>query len=263
MPSITTGDGCRLAYSLDPPSGRPVLVLSNSLGTAMSMWAPQLAAFSARFRVLQYDSRGHGRSDAPPGAYGLDRLGCDVLELLDQLGIATAAFCGVSMGGMVGQWLGWRAPERVLALALCNTSAYMGPPAGWDQRIAAVRAGGMAAVAGSVAERWFTPAFRTASPDRVGDVVETFLRTDPGGYVGCCAAIRDMDQRRTATLIAAPTLVLAGDADPATPLEHSQQLARAIRGAELAVIQAAHLSNVEAPATFTDALLTFLHRAIG
>jgi 3-oxoadipate enol-lactonase len=258
--SFTTGDGCSLAYRLDPPSSRPVLVLSNSLGTTMDMWAPQIAPFSAHFRVLQYDSRGHGRSLAPPGGYSLDRLGRDLLELMDGLGIASAAFCGVSMGGMVGQWLGWRAPERVRALALCNTSAYMGPPSSWDERIAAVRAGGMAAVASGVADRWFTPAFRAASPDRVQAICSVLLQTDPVGYVGCCAAIRDMDQRRTAGLIAAPTLVLAGAADPATPVEHAQELAAAIGDAELRVVQAAHLSNVEAPAAFNDEVLGFLRR---
>ena len=263
MSSITTGDGCSLAFRFDPPSSRPVLVLSNSLGTAMEMWRAQIAAFSAHFRVLQYDSRGHGRSDAPPGAYSLDRLGRDVLELMDALEIATTAFCGLSMGGMVGQWLGWRAPERIRALALCNTSAFMGPPASWDERMAAVRARGMAAIAGSVAERWFTPTFRTASPDRVAAISEMFLRTDPGGYIGCCAAIRDMDQRRSVTLIEAPTLIVAGDQDPATPPEHAEQLAAAIRGSELAVLGAAHLSNVEAPVAFSEQVLAFLRRATG
>jgi 3-oxoadipate enol-lactonase len=255
---ITTGDGCRIAWRFDGPKNAPVLLLSNSLGTTMAMWAAQIDAFTRDFRVLRYDSRGHGASDVPPGAYSLDRLGRDAIELLDALDIATIHFCGLSKGGMVGQWLGVRAPERIDRLILCNTSPYMGPPGGWDDRIAAVVGGGMAAIGDAVIERWFTPGFR-ASGDPAPDAIRTqLLATDPKGYAGCCAAIRDMDMRQIATLIDRPTLVIGGDADPATPVEHSLALAGTIPGAALEILHAAHLSNVEQPAAFTRAALTFL-----
>lgn len=254
---IVTGDGCAIAYRLDGPEGAPVLLMSNSLGTAMAMWDAQMPAFTERFRVVRYDSRGHGRSDAPEGGYSIDRLGRDVVELVDALGIDRFHFCGLSKGGMVGQWLGWRAPERLDRLILANTSPYMGPPSGWDDRIRAVRTSGMTAVTEAVLERWFTPGFRARASAELDAVRQLLLDTKPHGYAGCCAAIRDMDQRRLLPLIAAPTLVIAGDADPATPIEHSHLLASRIAGAELRVLSAAHLSNVEQPEVFTEAVLAF------
>ncbi len=255
---VTTGDGCGIAYRVDGPDEAPVLILSNSLGTAMAMWEPQLAAFAARFRVLRYDSRGHGASDVPAGAYSMDRLGRDVIELMDALGIARASLCGVSKGGMVGQWLGVRAPERIEKLALCNTAAYMGPPAGWDQRIAAVTAGGMAAMTEPVLERWFTPEFRATAPEAIAPVRDMLLTTAPAGYAGCCAAIRDMDLRITDPLIRRPTLVIAGSRDPSTPPDVTGAVAAMIPGAQLVTLEAAHLSNIEQPDGFTRAVLDFL-----
>lgn len=180
----------------------------------MEMWKPQVEALSGQFRLLRYDARGHGRSDVPAGAYGLDRLGRDVVELLDALGIAKAHFCGLSMGGMVGQWLGVRAPERLDKLVLANTSAYMGPPSGWDDRIAAVRAGGLVALAEGTMGRWFTPGFIAREPGTLAAVCAMLLACPPDGYAGCCAAIRDMDLRPTAPLVRAETLVIAGAHDP-------------------------------------------------
>jgi 3-oxoadipate enol-lactonase len=255
---ITTGDGCNIAWRFDGPEGAPVLLLSNSLGTSMAMWEPQLAAFAEHFRVLRYDPRGHGQSDAPAGAYSLDRLGRDVVELLDALGIDTAAFCGLSMGGMVGQWLGIYAPERIEKLILCNTSSYMGPPASWDGRIKLVTAEGMGALTEAVLERWFTPAFRADASEALDSVRSQLLATNPHGYAGCCAAIRDMDLRRTATLVELPTLIIAGREDPATPLDHSEALQKAIRGSQMVAFDAAHLSNVEVPEGFTAVALGFL-----
>jgi 3-oxoadipate enol-lactonase len=255
---VTTGDGCRIAYRLDGPEGAPVLLLSNSLGTAMAMWAQQVAAFSASHRVLRYDSRGHGASDAPAGAYSMDRLGRDVVELLDALGIGTVDFCGLSKGGMVGQWLGYRAPERLRRLILANTSPYMGPASAWDARIATVREAGMAATVEAVLERWFTPGFRAQGGDAIAPVRRMIEVTSPTGYIGCCAAIRDMDMRRTASLIAVPTLVIAGTADPATPVADGAALVAAVAGARLATLEAAHLSNIEQAAGFTRLVLDFL-----
>lgn len=255
---VTLGDGCRLVYRFDGPEGAPVLLLSNSLGTRLDMWAPQMAALARRFRVLRYDSRGHGASDVPPGAYSMDRLGRDAVELLDALDLQKVDFCGLSQGGMVGQWLGVRAPQRLGKLVLANTAAYMGPPSGWQGRIAAVGQGGIAAVVEGVIARWFTPGFVTGSPEKVAPVRDMLLGTDPAGYVGCCAAIRDMDQRVTAPLVRAPTLVIAGAEDPATPPELGRWLASTIPGARCVELAAAHLSNVEQAEAFTGALLDFL-----
>ena len=258
-PHVTLGDGCRLAYRLDGPEGAPVLVLSNSLGTHLQMWAPQIDAFAGLFRVLRYDSRGHGASDAPPGAYSLDRLGRDVVELLDALRLGRVHFCGLSKGGMVGQWLGMRAPERIGRLVLANTAAYMGPPSGWQQRIETVLRDGMHAITEAVLERWFTPQFRASAPGRVAAVRDMLLTTAPAGYAGCCAAIRDMDLRVTAPLVAVPTLLIAGARDPSTPPATAQELARLLpERPRVVTLDAAHLSNVEQPDAFNRAVLDFL-----
>lgn len=255
---ITTGDSCRIAYRFDGPLDAPMLLLSNSLGTDLDMWAPQMEAWTQHFRLLRYDQRGHGASDAPAGAYSMDRLGRDVIELLDALGIETVDFCGLSLGGMIGQWLGIYAPDRVRRLVLANTSSYMGPPAGWDTRIASVMAHGMLPLARASAERWFTAAFRETETQSITPVVAMLLATDPAGYAGCCAAIRDMDMRRTVQLIARPTLVIGGSLDPSTPPPHSDALAKTIPAALLCMLEAAHLSNVEAPRPFINAVEDFL-----
>lgn len=256
--TFTTGDGCRLAWRLEGPRQAPILLLSNSLGTTMEMWAPQMDALTVRLRVLRYDTRGHGRSDAPPGAYGLDRLGRDVIELLDALGLPRVNFCGLSMGGMIGQWLGIHAPERLDRLILANTSADMGPPSSWDARISLVREKGMAALTEAVLERWFTKNMLDARDPGIETVRAMLLATDPQGYAGCCAAIRDMDLRRLGSQVPVPTLIVAGTADPATPPEHSQALAEAIPNARLRFLDAAHLSNWERPREFSDEVLRFL-----
>nr|WP_292965606.1 3-oxoadipate enol-lactonase [Novosphingobium sp. UBA1939] len=256
------GDGCAIAWRLEGPedgaADAPVVILSNSLGTALEMWAPQVAALSASFRVLRYDTRGHGRSDVPGGAYGLDRLGRDVLDLMDALGIARAHFCGLSLGGMTGQWLGVHAPDRFDRLVLANTAAYMGPPAGWQSRIAAVLDGGMEVMTSALLERWFTPEFRAAAPGIIAPVREGLLETSPAGYAGCCAAIRDMDMRPVIGLIDLPTLVIAGARDPATPPADAEVLAARIAGSQLVTLDAAHLSNIEQSAAFNAALLDFV-----
>lgn len=256
---ITVGDGCRLAWRYDGPESGPVLLLSNSLGTDMGMWAPQLAALAARFRLLRYDCRGHGASDAPPGAYSMDRLGRDVVELLDALGLERVHVCGLSLGGMVGQWLGARAPERIHRLVLACTAPYMGPPAGWQQRIDTVLHDGMAAIADTLLATWFTPEFRAAAPEAVAARRRTLAATSPAGYAGCCAAIRDMDLRPTAHLITRPTLLLAGARDPSTPPSRAAELARAMPyPPRMVTLDAAHLANVEQPDAFSRAVLDFL-----
>lgn len=258
---ITTGDGCRIAYRFDGPEGAPVLLLSNSLGTDMGMWAPQMEEWTQRYRVLRYDQRGHGGSDAPAGGYSMDRLGRDVVELLDALDIARVHFCGLSLGGMTGQWLGIRAPERIDRMVLANTSGYMGPPGAWDARIALVREQGMAPLAQASVERWFTQGFAAGNAAAIAPIATMLQATDPQGYAGCCAAIRDMDMRVTASLIDLPTLVIGGSLDPATPPPHSEALTRAITAAQCRMLEAAHLSNVELPEIFGATVVEFLTSA--
>ncbi|KUR78362.1 3-oxoadipate enol-lactonase [Novosphingobium sp. Fuku2-ISO-50] len=256
--SITTGDGCAIAYRFDGPAEAPVLLLSNSLGTTIDMWAPQMAAFTAKFRVLRYDSRGHGQSGVPAGGYSLDRLGRDVIELLDALQIEQVDFCGLSLGGMIGQWLGIREGNRLRRLVLANTSGLMAPASAWDARIGLVRESGMAPLAQASVARWFTEDFAATAPDAIASVLAMLRSIDPQGYAGCCAAIRDMDMRRTASLIGTPTLVIGGAFDPATPPDHSEALVNAIAGARLVMLDAAHLSNVEQPEAFAREVLTVL-----
>jgi len=251
-------DGVTLHYRWDGPEDAPVLLLSNSLGARVDMWLPQLGAFTRHFRVLRYDSRGHGQSAAPPGPYGMEQLTFDVVGLLDALEIERTHFCGLSMGGMVGQVLALRAPERLNRLALCNTAALIGPPDLWDARVAAVAAGGTAVLA-AVLDRWFTPAFRQQFPDRVAPFAKMLRETNPRGYIACCRAIQDHDLRSTVAAIAVPTLVIAGTHDVATPPSEGRFLASAIPGAAYVELSVAHLSNVEAADAFTTAVLAFLN----
>ena len=248
-----------LNYLLEGPEDAPVLVLSNSLGTAMEMWDAQAPALRERFRLLRYDTRGHGGSPAPPGPYKIGDLGRDVIHLLNHLGIGRASFCGLSVGGMTGMWLAAGAPERVERLVLLCTSALLGPKSVWDERIATATERGMAALVDGVIERWFTPAFRAENPEVVQKMARTLRETDPGGYAGCCAAIRDMDLRDRLPSVGAPTLVVSGAEDPATPPEHGRLIADAIPGARFEVVpDAAHIATVEQPEKITQLILTHL-----
>jgi 3-oxoadipate enol-lactonase len=232
------------------------LLLVNSLGTTKAVWDLQMPALSERFRVHRYDMRGHGDAPAPPGPYSMADLGTDLLDLLDQLELERVSLCGLSIGGMVAMWVASEAPERIDRLALCCTSAKLGTPESWDERIAEVRAGGTAAVAVGAIERWFTPGVR---PGVIAPVREMLLATSPEGYAGCCAAIRDMDLRDRLASITAPTLVMAASDDPSTPPEHGEAIAAAIDGARFHVIpRARHLANVERPDEFTAAIMEHL-----
>jgi 3-oxoadipate enol-lactonase len=250
--------GGTIHYRIDGNPDAHVLVLSHSLGADHSMWDRQVAAFAPSFQVLRYDSRGHGLSLVTPGPYSIELLARDFVSLLDRLGLARVCFCGLSLGGMIGMWLGRHEPARVDRLVLANTSAYLGPPALWDTRMEAVRRGGMSAVAGAVIERWFTAAFRERSAAEAEAVRQTILATPPEGYLGCCAAVRDTDQRADLGSIRSPTLVVAGRDDPATPPEAGRAIAGAIPGARIVELPAAHLSNIEAAAAFDAAVLDFL-----
>jgi 3-oxoadipate enol-lactonase len=257
MPFIEIGD-FRAHYALSGPAGAPALVLSNSLGTNFSMWDPELPAFEKHLRILRYDTRGHGQSSVTPGPYRIEQLGRDVLHILDRLSLERVHFCGLSLGGMTGMWIGINAPERLQKLILCNTAARIGSAETWNARIEAVRKSGMKSVAPAVIERWFTPAFRAAAPETIAQTQRMMEASPPEGYVACCAAIRDMDQREAISSINAPTLVIAGAQDAATPPADGQFLAGKIRGARYVELPTAHLSNVEAAAQFSSEVLHFL-----
>lgn len=256
--SHTTIDDTTLHYALEGTPGRPVLILSNSLGTSLDMWAPQMPHFLAAFQVLRYDTRGHGRSGVAPGPYNMARLARDVVALMDHLHIARAHFCGLSMGGLTGMALAIDHPGRVDRLVLCNTAAYIGPPSGWTARIAAVEEGGVAPLAAAVVSRWLTPDYAAAHPDTV-TMLETMLRaTAPAGYAAACAAVRDADLREQVAHIRAPTLVISGTHDLPTPPADGRYLQQQIAGARYVELAAAHLSNQQQAAGFTSAVLDFL-----
>jgi 3-oxoadipate enol-lactonase len=255
---IVNADGCAIYVEIEGPERAPALMLSNSLGTTLNMWDPQVAPFTQHFRLVRYDRRGHGRSGVPKGPYTMDQLGRDVLAVLDALGLKRVNWCGLSMGGMVGQWLGANAPERVERLVLTNTSSYFADKTGWNDRLKLVREKGVAAFAPANMERWFTKGFRERSPDKVAWLREMFAATPLEGYLACGAAVRDMDHRELLPKIKAPTLVIAGKHDPATPPEANEYIKNHIPGARYTVLDAAHISNVEQADAYTKAALEFL-----
>jgi len=257
MPEINA-DGCMIHAELTGPERAPVLMLSNSLGTNLHMWDDQVEPFTRHFRLIRYDRRGHGRSGVPKGPYSMERLGRDVLAILDALDVEKVSWCGLSMGGMVGQWLGANAPSRIDKLILSNTACYYPDKTFWAERLALVRRSGVAPLAALTMERWFTSDFRRRAPAAIARMTEMFLKTDPEGYCGCIEAIRDMDHRALLAKIAAPTLVIAGSADPATPLEGNEFIRAQIPGARIAVLEAAHIANVEKPQAYADTVLGFL-----
>lgn len=248
----------------DGPPDAPVLVLGNSLGTSTAVWDRQAPAFREHFRLVRYELPGHAGSPAQSGSYTIGGLSTGVLALLDSLGVEQAAYCGISIGGMIGMWLAAAAPDRISALGLVCTSPWLPPADGWRARASQVRAGGMASISGAVLARWFTPEFAASMPGMVGEFLAEFERTDPAGYAACCEAIAGMDLRPDLPGITAPTLVLAGADDPATPPEHGAAIAALITGARLEVLPAAaHLATVEAAERVTAGLLAHLRAAVG
>jgi 3-oxoadipate enol-lactonase len=241
------------------PADAPPLVLSNSLGSNLAMWDPQLDALAERFRVIRYDQRGHGRSPVPPGPYSIEDVGADALALLDRLGIERAHWCGLSLGGMTGMWLAINAPERIDRLALLCTSAKLGPPSNWAERAALVRSEGTAAIADGGLGRWVTEEFAAAHPDRAAWLRQMMLDTPDEGYAGACEVIQHMDLEPRLHEIRAPTLVIAGDQDPATPPEHAERIAAGVPGARMEVVSPGrHLANVERVEEVTALLLEHL-----
>jgi 3-oxoadipate enol-lactonase len=257
MPILESGDA-RIHYALEGRSDSPVLVFSNSLGANFSMWDAQVPAFRKKFRVLRYDTRGHGQSSSKPDPYSIEQLAKDVLLLLDALDLDRVLFCGLSMGGMIGMWLGANAPERLNRLVLCNTGAKIGTTEAWNARIEAVQKNGVKSVASAVVERWFTPAFRLKAPSTIANTLKMLEETKPDGYAACCAAVRDFDFREQLSQIRLPTLVIAGAHDPATPPADGRFLAQQIPGAKYVELNAAHLSNIEDQGRFNTELAAFL-----
>jgi 3-oxoadipate enol-lactonase len=258
MPDIKVDDGCTIHAEIEGPERAPVLMLSNSLGTNLHMWDEQVAPFTQHFRLVRYDRRGHGKSSVPKGPYTMERLGRDVLGVLDALSIEKINWCGLSMGGMVGMWLGANAANRIDKLILSNTSAYFPDRSMWDGRIKLVREKGLEGIVDPNMERWFTPEFRQRSPAAMAKMREMFLATKLEGYIGCGEAIRDMDHRPLLPKITRPTLVIAGRRDPATTLEAGEYIQANVPGAKIAVLEAAHISNLEQPKVYAETVLGFL-----
>ena len=248
----------QLFYQWDGPENAPVVVFSNSLGTTHRMWDPQLDAFTRHFRLLRYDGRGHGQSSATPGPYTIEQLAGDVVQLLDALKLERVYFCGLSMGGMIGMFLGAAHPSRLHKIVLCNTAAKIGTPDVWNARITAVQAGGMKAVAGAVIDRWLTAAYRAAHPGETAQVLSMLEGCDPAGYAASCSAVRDADFRQKLGGVHVATQVIAGTHDPATPPADGRALSELIRGAQYTELPAAHLSNIEAREEFNREVLAFL-----
>jgi len=258
MPVLDTNLG-GIHYALDGQPGNTVLVLSNSLGTNFSMWDSQVAEFLKSFRVLRYDTRGHGKSAVTPGSYSMEQLAKDVLAVADSLKIDSFHFCGLSMGGQTGMWLGANSSQRLKKLVLCSTGAKIGAAEMWNARIDAVRKNGMKEVATGAIERWFTPAFRQKNPPAIAAIRTVLEQTSPEGYAASCAAVRDFDFRKRLGEIRSPTLVVSGTHDAATTPADGHFLADHIPGARYVELNGAHLCNVEDAQAFTRGVSGFLN----
>ena len=258
MKYVIVDDGVRLAYRVDGTHAAPALVFINSLGTDLRMWDTQVAALTPCFRIVRYDTRGHGRSGVPGAPATIERLGHDLLALLDHLHIERTHLCGVSLGGLTALWFAAQHPERVERAVFANTAARIGSPTSWSARMAAVHGQGMHAVRDAVIARFLSAPFRARHPDvarTLGDILEA---TDPAGYVAACAALRDTDLRARVPTIRVPALIVAGALDEATPPSQSGALHAAMRGSDLILLPAGHVSIVEQPAAFNAHLLRFL-----
>ena len=258
MPVIDA-DSCPIHVEIEGREQGPVLMLSNSLGADLHMWDDQAPAFAKEFRLVRYDRRGHGKSGVPRGPYSMERLGRDVLAILDALKIKKAHWCGLSMGGMVGQWLGANAPERIEKLVLCNNTCHYADKGPWNDRLKLLREKGTVNVllAGTM-ERWFTKGFRDSHQQTIARLSAIFLATKLEGYIACGEAVRDMDHRALLPKIKAPTLIIAGQHDNACTVAMSEYLRDHIPGAKLVVFESAHISNIEQPEIFTKTVLDFL-----
>jgi 3-oxoadipate enol-lactonase len=250
--------GARIDYSVAGALNAETLLFINSIATTRELWARQVPACAKSFRVLTYDARGHGFSQATAGDYTIEQLGRDALAVLDNAGAVAAHVCGISLGGITALWMAVNAPRRVKSLILANTAARIGSVEMWTERIAFVRQHGMAALADITMPRWFTEAFRSREPLTIEQVRSMVARCSKEGYLSCCAAMRDEDLREAIAGIRCPVLCIAGNTDAATPPAALQFIHERIRGSRMALLDAAHLTNVEQHETFNEALLTFL-----
>lgn len=258
MPQASV-NGIRIHYELSGRQDGPVVLFSNSLASTLNMWDWQMPAFEPRYRVVRYDSRGHGRSDAPQGPYSIEMLVDDAVGLLDHLGIEKAHVVGLSKGGMVGLRMATLHPDRVDRLAACDTSAYVGAPDVWETRIRTVEEQGLAAIAPATIDRWFTKPFQERDPAAIDRIRAMIVNTPVAGFVGCARAIMAMDQRQTIETVAAPTLVVVGAEDSGTTPDMAREIHRRVAGSRLEILaDAAHLSNIEQQAAFDAAVLGFL-----
>lgn len=243
---------------VEGPENAPVLMISNSLGSNLHMWDDQIPALSKHFRVVRYDSRGHGLSAAPAGPYSLEQLGKDALSILDTLGVKKAHWMGLSKGGAVGQWLLLNAPDRIERAVLANTAAQFGTADTWNDRLRTLRELGLQGMVDAVIDRWFTKEFQDKAPEAIARIKAAFEKTPADGYAACMAALRDIDLRDAIRNIRNQVLVIIGKNDPATPPEAGKAIAAAIPGARLVELDAAHLSNIEAADEFNKAVIDFL-----
>jgi len=254
-------NGIQMNYELSGKKDGPIVMLSHALGSSLLMWNPQRKVLEPRFQVLRYDVRGHGRSEAPPGAYTLDLLAEDAVALLDALAIDNVHWVGLSMGGMIGQSVALNYPKRLNSLALCDTAAAIAPEAQplWQERIDAVRGKGVESQVDLTLERWFTPSFLKLNPPMLEVIRREFLATPAKGFLGCTEAIRKLNYLDRLSEIKIPTLIMVGEDDPGTPVSASEAMHQRIHNAKLVIIKSArHLTNVEQPEIFNTNLLTFL-----
>jgi len=255
---LVDADGCPLYVRVDGPETAPALMLSNSLGTDLHLWDAQVPAWAKSLHLVRYDRRGHGRSGLGHAPHTMERFGRDALTIMDALDLEKVHWCGLSMGGMVGQWLAANAPERIDRLVLSNTSAYFPDKTRWNDRIKAVREKGVGAVADAVMNIWFTADFRARAPEIVARMKAMLSATSVEGYLAACEAIRDMDLRELLTKIAAPTLIIAGKHDLSTPMEGAEFIHAGIAGSALTVLATAHIANIEQPEIYAHTVSEFL-----
>jgi 3-oxoadipate enol-lactonase len=257
---VVDADGCPLYVRVDGHETAPALMLCNSLGTDLHLWDAQAPEWAKSFRVVRYDRRGHGRSGLGHAPHTMETLGRHALAIMDALGLDKVHWCGLSMGGMVGQWLCAHAPHRIDRLILSNTSAYYPNKTPWDHRIATVRQKGLAWIADTIMTLWFSPDFRAGEPQTIARMKEMLSATPIEGYIAACQAVRDMDHRELLRKIRAPTLIIAGTRDVSTPVAAAEFIQGRIPGSVLTVLDAAHIANVEQPAVYTETVLKFLAR---
>jgi len=258
-----TANGIGMHYTLEGAEGAPVITLSHSLSTDLTMWKPQMKVLLRSYRVLRYDTRGHGGTDAPEGPYTLEKLAEDVRALLRALGIPKTHFMGISMGGMIGQVLALQAPELLRSLILCDTTSEIPEDAGpvWDDRIRTAETQGMEAHVSATIERWFTPGFQRDRPEVIAEVSAMISATKPKGYIGCAHAIRHLNVTDRLSRIRVPTLIIVGEDDPGTPVSASRTIHEKIDGSELVILKSAsHLSNIEQAEAFNRSVSSFLDR---